>query len=50
MRSLVVHMQTTLDNRIAKADGTPLGAVPVGEEMTWINGRFQRANSTMSGS
>ena len=43
MRSLVVHMQTTLDNRIAKADGTLWEPFPWGEEMTWINGRFQAA-------
>jgi hypothetical protein len=43
MRSLVVHMQTTLDNRIAKADGTLWEPFPWGEEMTWINGRFRAA-------
>jgi dihydrofolate reductase len=46
MRKVVVHMQTTLNNRIANADGTFWEPFPWGEEeMAWINGRFRAADT-----
>ena len=50
MRKVVVHMQTTLDNRIANADGTFWEPFPWGEEeMAWINGRFRAADTWVLG-
>ena len=46
MRKLVVHMQTTLDNRIANADGMFWEPFPWGEEeMAWLNQRFRAADT-----
>jgi dihydrofolate reductase len=46
MRTLVVHMQTTLNNRIANADGVFWEPFPWGEEeMTWLNQRFRAADT-----
>jgi hypothetical protein len=42
MRTLVLHMQTTLNNRIANADGVFWEPFPWGEEeMAWLNRRFR---------
>jgi dihydrofolate reductase len=43
MRKVVVHMQTTLNNRIAKADGTFWEPFPWGEEETAYTNHFFRA-------
>ena len=46
MRTLVVHMQTTLNNRIANADGVFWEPFPWGEEeMAWLNQRFRAADT-----
>ena len=46
MRTLVVHMQTTLNNRIANADGVFWEPFPWGEEeMAWLNRRFRAADT-----
>ncbi|HJW61105.1 MAG TPA: dihydrofolate reductase family protein [Actinomycetota bacterium] len=46
MRTLAVHMQTTLNNRIANADGVFWEPFPWGEEeMTWLNQRFRAADT-----
>jgi dihydrofolate reductase len=46
MRKVVVHMQTTLNNRIAKADGTFWEPFPWGEEETAYTNQFFRAADT----
>jgi dihydrofolate reductase len=46
MRTLVVHMQTTLNNRIANADGMFWEPFPWGEEeMAWLNRRVRAADT-----
>jgi dihydrofolate reductase len=46
MRTLVVHMQTTLDDRIANADGLCWESFPWGEEeMAWLIRRSRAADT-----
>ena len=46
MRTLVFHMQTTLNNRIANADGVFWEPFPWGEEeMAWLNRRVRAADT-----
>jgi dihydrofolate reductase len=46
MRSLVVHMQTTLDGRIARPDGQFWEPFPWGEpESAYLNGFFRQADT-----
>ena len=46
MRKLVFHMQTTLDNRIANADGEFWEPFPWGEEETaYLNEQFRQADT-----
>jgi dihydrofolate reductase len=50
MRKLVVHMQTTLDNRIASADGTFWEPFAWGDdEQAWINEAFRAADTWVMG-
>jgi dihydrofolate reductase len=46
MRALVVHMQATLNNRIANADGVFWEPFAWGEEeMIWLNQRLRAADT-----
>jgi len=50
MRKIVVHMQATLDNRIANAQGLFWEPFPWGdEEMAYINEQFRRADTFAAG-
>jgi dihydrofolate reductase len=50
VRKLVVHMQTTLDNRIARADGSFWEPFAWGdEEQAWINDAFRAADTWVMG-
>lgn len=50
MRNLTVHMQTTLDNRIANADGRFWEPFPWGEEeMAYVNAFFRKADTWVLG-
>lgn len=50
MRKIVLHMQTTLDNRIANAQGVFWEPFPWGdEEMAYINERFRAADTWAMG-
>jgi dihydrofolate reductase len=50
MRRIVLHMQTTLDNRIASSDGTFWEPFPWGaEEMEYINEQFRAADTWAMG-
>jgi dihydrofolate reductase len=50
VRKIVPHMQTTLDNRIANAQGTFWEPFPWGdEEMAWINEHFRAADTWAMG-
>ena len=50
MRKIVLHMQTTLDNRIANAQGAFWEPFPWGEEeMAYINERFRAADTWAMG-
>jgi dihydrofolate reductase len=50
VRKVVVHMQTTLNNRIGKADGTFWEPFPWGEqEQAFLNDSFRQADTWMFG-